>query len=82
MIQKKQYKAFRDQQEGKFTNAKWQELDEQVCSTTRLYLEESMYFTAMSATIIMDLLQKLCDTYEKNTSSKMVSLMRFWLACS
>ena len=54
----------------------WAELDALAKSTIRLHLAESVYFTVVSETTSFNLWKKLCSTYEKETASNKVYLMR------
>ena len=45
-------------------------------STIRLHLAESVYFTVVSETTSFNLWKKLCSTYEKETASNKVYLMK------
>ena len=54
----------------------WAELDALAKSTIRLHLAESVYFTMVSETTSFNLWNKLCSTYEKETASNKVYLMK------
>ena len=54
----------------------WAELDALAMSTIRLHLAESVYFTVVSETTSFNLWKKLCSTYEKETASNKVYLMK------
>ena len=54
----------------------WVELDVLAKSTIRLHLAESVYFTVVSETSSFNLRKKLCSTYEKETASNKVYLMK------
>ena len=54
----------------------WNELDALAKSTIRLHLVESLYFTVVNEQTTEDLWKKLCVTYEKETTSNKVSLMK------
>ena len=45
-------------------------------SMIRLHLAESFYFTVVSETSSFNLWKKLCSTYEKETASNKVYLMK------
>ena len=45
-------------------------------SSIRLHLAESMYFTFLECKTAHEVWKKLCSTYEKNTASNKVFLMR------
>eukprot|EP00250_Pteridium_aquilinum_P021200 c25051_g1_i1 orf=1172-1807(-) len=52
------------------------ELDAMARSTIRLHLAESVYFTVLDCNTAHATWQKLCNTYEQNTPSNKVFLMR------
>ena len=58
------------------TEIQWNELDALARSTIRLHLAESVYFTVLECVTTHAVWQKLCSTYEKNTASNKVFLMR------
>lgn len=76
LIQKELIEALRPREEGEFTDAAWSDLDELASSTICLHLAELVYFTIMSATTTVNLWKKLCDTYEKETTSNKVYSMK------
>ena len=58
----------------------WAELDALAKSTIRLHLVESVYFTVVSETTPFNLWKKLCSTYEKETASNKVYLVKIHMA--
>ncbi|KAH7437435.1 hypothetical protein KP509_05G071900 [Ceratopteris richardii] len=54
----------------------WDELDEMARSTIRLHLVDNVYFTVLDCESAEELWKKLCNTYEKETASNKVYLMR------
>jgi len=54
----------------------WNELDALAKSTIRLHLAESVYFTVVNEQTTQELWLKLCATYEKETASNKVYLMK------
>ena len=54
----------------------WAELDALAKSTIRLHLAESVYFIVVSETSSFNMWKKLCSTYEKETASNKVYLMK------
>ena len=58
------------------TQIEWDELDAMARSTIRLHLAESVYFTVLECATAYATWHKLINTYEKNTSSNKVFLMR------
>ena len=53
----------------------WDELDALCRSTIRLHLAESVYFILLKCATLHATWLKLCNTYEKNTTSNKVFLM-------
>ena len=78
MVQKKQSKpiAVPNAKLAKMSNANWAKLDVLAKSTIRLHLAESVYFTVVNETMSHKLWKKLCSTYEKETASNKVYLMK------
>ena len=76
LFKRSRSKALRPREEGEFIDAEWNDLNELVGSTIRLHLAKLVYFIVMSATTSISLWQKLCDTYEKETASNKVYLMK------
>ena len=58
------------------TKDDWEELDLLAMSTIRLHLAENVYFTVLDCDSTEMLWTKLCSTYEKETASNKVYLMR------
>ena len=58
------------------TQFAWDELDALCRSTIRLHLVKSVYFTVLECATLHATWLKLCSTYEKNTASNKVFLMR------
>ena len=54
----------------------WNELDVLSKSTIRLHLAESVYFTVVNEKTMHEMWIKLCATYEKETGSNKVYLMK------
>ncbi|MCO5579782.1 hypothetical protein L7F22_033644 [Adiantum nelumboides] len=63
-------------EEMNLTQFQWEELDELCRSTIKLHLAESVYFSLLECETAYALWQKLCNTYEKDTLSKKVFMMR------
>ena len=58
------------------TKDDWEELDLLAMSTIRLHLADNVYFTVLDCDSAEMLWTKLCSTYEKETASNKVYLMR------
>ena len=58
------------------SDADWSELDMLAKSIIRLHVVESVYFILVSETTSFNLWKKLCSTYEKETASNKVYLMK------
>ena len=58
------------------TQIQWDELDALARSRLRLQLAESIYFTILECPTAYFVWQKLCITYEKNSTRNKVFLMR------
>ena len=58
------------------TKDDWEELDLLAMSTIRLHLADNVYFTVLDCDSAEILWTKLCNTYEKETASNKVYLMR------
>ena len=58
------------------TQFEWEELDAMARSTIRLHLAESVYFIVLDCPTVHATWLKLCNTYEQNTPSNKVFLMR------
>ena len=54
----------------------WNELDALEKSTVRLHLDELVYFTVVNEKTTHELQNKVCATYEKETASNNVYLMK------
>ena len=54
----------------------WNDLDALAKSMDKLYLAESVYFTMVNEKTMHNLWKKLCATYEKETASNKVYLMK------
>ena len=79
LVQKKQRLPILHAERGedmRLNQAQWDELDAMARSTIRLHLSESVYFTILECKSAHEVWQKLCNTYEKNTASNKVFLMR------
>ena len=58
------------------TNDDWEEFDLLAMSTIRLHLIDNVCFTVLDCDSAEKLWTKLCSTYEKETASNKVYLMR------
>ena len=58
------------------TQFEWEELDAMARSTIHLHLVESIYFIVLDCAIAHATWVKLCNTYEQNTPSNKMFLMR------
>lgn len=79
-IQKKQLKSLKGIMAKRVAMSveNWNELDALAKSPVKLYLAESVYFTVVNEKTTHKLWKKLCTTYEKETTSNKVYLMK-WL---
>ena len=78
LVQKKQRLPILQDGKIKQTGLKqtqWDELDALARSTLRLHLAELVYFTILEYLTAYFVWQKLCSTYEKNSTSNKVFLM-------
>ena len=58
------------------SNADWAELDALAKSMIRLHLTKLVYFTVVNEMMSHNLWKKLCSTYEKESASNKVYLMK------
>ncbi|MCO5564089.1 hypothetical protein L7F22_017745 [Adiantum nelumboides] len=63
-------------EEMNLTQFQWEELDELCRFTIKLHLAESVYFSMLECESAYALWQKLCNTYEKDTTTNKVFMMR------
>ena len=78
LVQKKQLKPIvgPNAKPVNMSDGDWAKLDVLAKSTIRLHLAESVYFTVVNEMTSHNLWKKLCSTYEKETASNKVYLMR------
>ena len=78
LVQKKQLKPISrpSTKPVDMSDANWAELDALAKSTIRLHLAESVHFTVVSETTSFNMWKKLYSTYEKETASNKVYLMK------
>ena len=79
LVQKNQLDAILSAQrteEMGLTDIQWTRLNAVARSTIRLHLADSVYFTVLECGTSHQVWTKLCNTYERNTASNKVFLMR------
>ncbi|MCO5604541.1 hypothetical protein L7F22_058708 [Adiantum nelumboides] len=66
----------KDCKEGAYNDDQWKELDARVRATIWLHLGESIFFTIMDKIIAFELWDSLCSSWDGNSVSNKVFLMK------